>query len=415
MNAPSRDGAAAPPMAAIERLRRSSRESLTLIKQAVDEGLDEAKKKWEEVTSGRDSGRDSGASAEAEEQKHELSASGVAACSAVHPACSLPPPEAWPNRPLLLRRSAVAHGSSASDSSDASDSREVCSEQLGVPFAIETELFVGHAVLRLRSTPGCEEYFAGKARRTSFVVSGRFKRPLSFAQLYTGQEFEQELRVSRATQLILRGVLKAIRLVAPLLRGRLTERGSHLLSPLVQTAQAISISTAPLPLTPAVVVTESTALAGGALGGAAPLSAAERRRHFSVAAHLAGHTFDPALYYSFDFYDDKLCLDSFKLDTVLGRHDLVGILAGQPIRLLSRVFDAAGSSGGSSGSSSSASSSGTSSGSGSSSGAAAAFGWDIEIWHERLLAGAAAGKGTPTARATTRSTATGAARLGFFS
>merc|ERR1740130_2529966 len=135
MNAPSRDGAAAPPMAAIERLRRSSRESLTLIKQAVDEGLGEAKKKWEEVTSGRDSGRDSGASAEAEEQKHELSASGVAACS-------LPPPEAWPNRPLLLRRSAVAHGSSASDSSDASDSREVCSElvcseQLGVPFAIE--------------------------------------------------------------------------------------------------------------------------------------------------------------------------------------------------------------------------------------------------------------------------------------
>merc|ERR1740130_1619240 len=147
MNAPSRDGAAAPPMAAIERLRRSSRESLTLIKQAVDEGLGEAKKKWEEVTSGRDSGRDSGASAEAEEQKHELSASGGAACSAVHPTCSLPPPEAWPNRPLLLRRSAVAHGSSASDSSEA------CSEQLGVPFAIETELFVGHAVLRLKSTP----------------------------------------------------------------------------------------------------------------------------------------------------------------------------------------------------------------------------------------------------------------------
>ena len=25
---------------------------------------------------------------------------------------------------------------------------------------------------------------------------------------------------------------------------------------------------------------------------------------------------------SFDFYDDKLCLDSFKLDTVLGRHRL---------------------------------------------------------------------------------------------
>ena len=126
-------------MATIERLRRSSRESIALIKQVVDEGLDEAKKKWE--------------------QKRELSASGVA-FPAVHPARSLPPPEAWPNRPLLLRRSAVAHGSDPGDG---------CSE-LGVPFPVETELFEGHALLRTRSTPGCEEYFAGKARRTTSVV-----------------------------------------------------------------------------------------------------------------------------------------------------------------------------------------------------------------------------------------------------
>ena len=31
------------------------------------------------------------------------------------------------------------------------------------------------------------------------------------------------------------------------------------------------------------------------------------------------------MHYSFDFYDDKLCLDSFKLDTVLGRHGLVTV------------------------------------------------------------------------------------------
>ena len=184
-------------MATIERLRRSSRESIALVKQVVDEGLDEAKKKWEAAVSGRDSSRDSGTSAEAEEQKHELSASGVA-FPAVHPARSLPLPEAWPNRPLLLRRSAVAHGSASGDGCSDSASGDGCSEpqprphsypqpQLGVPFPVETELFEGHALLRTRRTPGCEAYFAGKARRTSFVVSGRFKRPLSFAQLYTGQ------------------------------------------------------------------------------------------------------------------------------------------------------------------------------------------------------------------------------------
>ena len=169
-------------------LRRSSRESIALVKQVVDEGLDEAKKKWEAVVSGRDSSRDSGTSAEAEEQKHELSASGVA-FPAVHPARSLPLPEAWPNRPLLLRRSAVAHASASGSCSDSasgdgcsdSASGDGCSEpqprphsypqpQLGVPFPVETELFEGHALLRTRSTPGCEEYFAGKARRTTSVV-----------------------------------------------------------------------------------------------------------------------------------------------------------------------------------------------------------------------------------------------------
>ena len=203
-------------MATIERLRRSSRESIALVKQVVDEGLDEAKKKWEAVVSGRDSSRDSGTSAEAEEQKHELSDSGVA-FPAVHPARSLPLPEAWPNRPLLLRRSAVAHGSASGDGENGTPQSSLQSQpkqlrhhtaappqpqpqpqprphsyphsypELGVPFPVETELFEGHALLRTRSTPGCEAYFAGKARRTSFVVSGRFKRPLSFAQLYTGQ------------------------------------------------------------------------------------------------------------------------------------------------------------------------------------------------------------------------------------
>ena len=69
----------------------------------------------------------------------------------------------------------------------------------------------------------------------------------------------------------------------------------------------------------------------------------------------------------------------------------MGVLAGQPIRLLSRVLDATGSGS-------------------SSSGAAAAFGWDVEVWHERLLGGAAAPAGKGAARAMSRSTATEGAR-----
>ena len=102
---------------------------------------------------------------------------------------ALPPaPAAWPHRPLFLRKSVVAHG--LTDAGEA----PLC---IGDAFPIDTDLFVGQAMLRLRSTPGTDAYFFGKARQTSFVVSGRFKRPLRFAQLYTGQEFAQPLRISR--------------------------------------------------------------------------------------------------------------------------------------------------------------------------------------------------------------------------
>jgi hypothetical protein len=68
---------------------------------------------------------------------------------------------------------------------------------LGVPFPIDNDLFKGQGMLRVRgSTPGADSYFqgshltggthAGKKMQSSFVVSGNFKRELSFAELYTG-------------------------------------------------------------------------------------------------------------------------------------------------------------------------------------------------------------------------------------
>ena len=42
--------------------------------------------------------------------------------------------------------------------------------ELGVPFPVETELFEGHALLRTRSTPGCEEYDEGLKALSARVV-----------------------------------------------------------------------------------------------------------------------------------------------------------------------------------------------------------------------------------------------------
>ena len=85
----------------------------------------------------------------------------------------------------------------------------------------------------------------------------------------------------------------------------LSDAGSYLLSPLVQTVQVMHVGTAPVALHRGLVVSEDTSLVGGALSGGgagagagAGVTAAERRRFFSVRSNLVGLSFDPGLVYT---------------------------------------------------------------------------------------------------------------------
>jgi hypothetical protein len=117
---------------------------------------------------------------------------------------TLPLPELWPDRPLLMREGGVASKSSTDEAPpmqmDAS------------PYAFETSMFRGQVMTRTHRNPKCAEYFAGKRRMSSVVITGQFKHPISFADLVTGQEFCHPVKrpgiiMSRALMAVLKWVV----------------------------------------------------------------------------------------------------------------------------------------------------------------------------------------------------------------
>ena len=59
---------------------------------------------------------------------------------------------------------------------------------IGIPFHIETDLFIGKMLLRVKGLPNSndpkgDEYFKGRCRTYQHVIQGRFKEEISFSDL----------------------------------------------------------------------------------------------------------------------------------------------------------------------------------------------------------------------------------------
>lgn len=59
---------------------------------------------------------------------------------------------------------------------------------IGIPFKVETDLFVGKMLLRVKglansNDPNGDEYFNGRCRTYQHVIQGRFKEEISFSDL----------------------------------------------------------------------------------------------------------------------------------------------------------------------------------------------------------------------------------------
>ena len=272
---------------------------------------------------------------------------------------SPPPASRWPDRPLCLRKG----------SSDAPLS--LASLQ---PIPIDTALFTGSMILRLASNAACAEYFRGKKRLNSAVVTGRFKKRVRCAALYTGQEFARPIE---AFNPILNTILlAAFRYLAPLLEIELGERPS-MLSPLAQTVQALHVSDTPFALSPDVVVVESTAAMG--LPPEHCSTAAQRKTFFSEAENLQAHCFDTEHFFTMDFYNDKIDLEAYSLLIAGLCIDLTPYLCGQPLRIMAGLLSTTDNENGED------VGAGNSEGTAEPRRAVAQVAWDFEVWHVNLL------------------------------
>ena len=93
----------------------------------------------------------------------------------------------------------------------------------------ETDLFKGSVVVRIKGGKGTEEYFHGRNRMSSFVITGRFKKELAFDEVNTGQEFCYPVKTP--SYIVSKGVPSFFKVLAPLLKAHLSKDEAYFLSP----------------------------------------------------------------------------------------------------------------------------------------------------------------------------------------
>ncbi|KAK9804498.1 hypothetical protein WJX73_010880 [Symbiochloris irregularis] len=141
----------------------------------------------------------------------------------------LPPPQQWPDKPMIIKSAMPA--------------THLMTERVntGPAMPISTDLFTGTAklwVAGLTTTP--PGIFEGHKRRTMLVVQGRFKSPLHFNDVLTGQYFPGPLMKIPAPILI-NTILAISRKLNPSMEIGSVKKPS-MLAPVIATAQAINVA-----------------------------------------------------------------------------------------------------------------------------------------------------------------------------
>eukprot|EP00472_Partenskyella_glossopodia_P009823 CAMPEP_0197528650 /NCGR_PEP_ID=MMETSP1318-20131121/25909_1 /TAXON_ID=552666 /ORGANISM="Partenskyella glossopodia, Strain RCC365" /LENGTH=329 /DNA_ID=CAMNT_0043083839 /DNA_START=186 /DNA_END=1175 /DNA_ORIENTATION=- len=234
-------------------------------------------------------------------------------------------------------------------------------------FVFETSVFKGEAILRLP----CEataKYFEGKNRKSSILIQGKFKEEIGFRDVLTGQEFCHPIK--SPGYLITRAALAFFKAISPSLEANIVAENekemipnaTHFMSPMAGTASIINVSDekkAPKLNSTVRIVEDLSRLGGHFADSLREIPDMEkrivsRRKYFQKIKNLDKYSFDTKHVWTFDFYNDKLLMDDLKLAIMGRKFDLTRYLAGQPLRIMSKVR-----------------------------GEENLYLWNFELWHER--------------------------------
>mmetsp|Transcript_1832 Transcript_1832/g.2361 ORF Transcript_1832/g.2361 Transcript_1832/m.2361 type:complete len:326 (-) Transcript_1832:1215-2192(-) len=253
----------------------------------------------------------------------------------------LPPLTEWKSKPILLKETKAHENATTNIPIN------------GIPFNFETSCFAGKLLFRSHTMPEAEAYFKGKKRLSSMVISGKFKKPLNFKDVQTGQEFPQP--VKKPPSIVYKPAIAFFKMLAPLLRIFVGCEQFYSMSPLMQTVQSICISDEEMELSPDMVVEENY----GEVVLGKRMTGVERKKYFSDAENLNGRMFDTEKWYTLDFYNDKVDVEKLCLKVLGSEFLLSNYVNHQPLRILSRVFEPGDP--------------------------RDLYLWNFEIWHESLL------------------------------
>jgi len=304
------------------------------------------------------------------------------------------PPSKWPQRPILLRPSPDSEmtiiGVRYSTSKEylplpagyckgctlpMNNGFEKPGECLVIDF--ETQLFVGTLLLRVKNispvfadspgtvcAPNNEDcYFDKKKRTFQATVKGRFKQAgIPMSECVTGQMFDRPAG-DLPPRLLVKGAISVISLLAPQLQARLQGDCPRFLSPLMSTAQTVSVNLLNEKLVvrkcieddryepqashqSSLIQTIISSGVGESIGLAStpldktPVSSRikTRKKAFDkIFSHrIKTPSFDVNKEYTFEFFQHLISFDDFCLDFAkpVGKHPMRGMLNGQPLKFM---------------------------------------------------------------------------------
>jgi hypothetical protein len=255
----------------------------------------------------------------------------------------------WPNYPLLLKRASTMLPSHMSPQERARLLFPIHIHKPEEPevseFPIESDSFIGKAyiiIAKLKDSP--HSFFQRKEVKFEAVFQGRFKRPIPFSRIYTGQAHESALPHIPSEWLV-NVALKFITKLQPSIAVDLKGEKPYFLSPLVCTAQKIVMNKPgdePSISYGIESIEENMAL----LGPLFPkMSSHKRKVYFSKKENLNKYSFNPDLMYTFDFFQHRLNLATFMIDLGFIKYDLRNLLMSRPIQIMAVEWEGPGKKG----------------------------------------------------------------------
>ena len=267
-------------------------------------------------------------------------------------AYSLPNLEEWPHRPLLVCLNTP-----------------VCinhkvpifglgSCPIGVPFKFESDLFIGHCLIRLKGAKsddpeGDEEYFTGRKRIFQSVIQGQFKEKVSVADVMTGHEFSRPLK-NLPHPWVLKTATNFIGKVSPGANVVVHTNQPHVEALLAGSSQVIR---GDMPGNEPNIACKNLSEDCSVLGGVfqdGNVSVAVRKRILSNPTRCKEYSFDCETVYTFEFYQNLFDASTYSLDLGFTKIGCSRVLNGQPIQWLGKMRDGR-------------------------------YLWSFQIWHEKLL------------------------------